>query len=251
MAGLKIAFVPGVTPGKWLDRWRDRYPERPLEASVYEGGDPLGLIASGDADLVFVRFPDGTSPASAATHVIPLYEELPVVCAPKDHDVELYDDAVPLDDLSGANFLDLDDYAQAGGAKMALEVVGTGAGLLVLPMSLARLYHRKDVVYRVLEGAPSTRIGLAWARPQGDDPENPEIEEFIGIVRGRAANSSRQPSVQERQQTDAAAARKKRQGSDPKAGQRSQKPGARGAAQGSRGKPGKPGKSGGSKRGKR
>ncbi|GAA3697216.1 LysR substrate-binding domain-containing protein [Arthrobacter ginkgonis] len=247
MARLKIAFVPGVTPGKWLDRWRDRYPERPLEASVYEGEDPLGLIASGDADMVFVRFPDGASPANAATHVIPLYEELPVVCAPKEHDVELYDDAVPLADLADASFLDLADYAEAGGAKMALEVVGAGAGLLVVPMSVARLYQRKDVVYRVLEGAPSTRIGLAWARPQGDDPENPEIEEFIGIVRGRAANSSRQPSVQERQQVDAAAARKKRQASDAKTSQKSQKPGAKG----SRGKPGKPGKSGGAKRGKR
>ena len=224
---------------------------------MYDGEDPLGLIASGGADMVFVRFPEGASPADAATHVIPLYEELPVVCAPREHDVELYDDAVPLEELAGASFLDLADYAQAGGAKMALEVVGAGAGLLVLPMSVARLYHRKDVVYRVLEGAPSTRIGLAWARPQGDDPENPEIEEFIGIVRGRAANSSRQPSVQERQQMDAAAARKKRQASDAKAGQRaqagqnSQKPGAKGVAKGSRGKPGKPGKSGGAKRGKR
>ena len=122
-------------------------------------------------------------------------------------------------------------------------------------MSVARLYQRKDVVYRVLEGGAEHphRPGVGQAAG-GQDPENPEIEEFIGIVRGRAANSSRQPSVQERQQTDAVAARKKRQASDAKtgqksqSGQKSQKPGAKGSAEGSRGKPGKPG---GAKRGKR
>ncbi|MEE1621450.1 substrate-binding domain-containing protein [Zafaria sp. J156] len=214
MPGLRIAFVPGVTPGKWLDRWRDRYPDAPVEARLLESGDPLEVLEGGGAELVFLRFPDGQSPAGAALHVIPLYEELPVVCAPKEHDVELYDDEVPASELAGFTVLDLDDYPpEIGGVRMALEVVGSGAGVVVLPLSVARQYQRKDVVHRVLAGAPTTRIGLAWRRPQGDDPEDPLIEEFVGIVRGRGANSSRQPSVQERQQAEAAKAQKRRQSS--------------------------------------
>ena len=81
---------------------------------------------------------------------------------------------------------------------------------------MARLHHRKDVVYRILTGVPETSIGVAWKRPQGDDPDDLVIEEFVGIVRGRGENSSRQPSVQERQQEAAVKARKKRQGGDAK-----------------------------------
>jgi hypothetical protein len=262
VSGLKIAYVPGVTPGKWLDRWQERYPDAPVQAALHDAGDPLPLLVDGRADLVFVRFPDGQSPADTTTHVVPLYEELPVVCAPRDHEVELYDDDVPLSELAGEAFLDLADYPNdVGGTAMAMEVVGTGAGLLVVPMSVARLYQRKDVVSRRLLGAPSTRIGLAWSRPQGDDPENPLIEEFVGIVRGRAANSSRQPSVQERQQQEAAKALKKRQSGGAKSsggaakGAKSAggpKGGTRSSGRGGRpGKSGEAGKPGGSGRGKR
>ena len=49
-----------------------------------------------------------------------------------------------------------------GGAQMGIEVVASGAGLMILPMSVARLYNRKDVVYRTVTGQPETQIGLAW-----------------------------------------------------------------------------------------
>lgn len=272
--GLRVAYVPGVTPGKWLDRWNERLSV-PLEAVLHDGGDPLALLGDGSADLVFVRFPEDESPAGPALHCIPLYTELPVVCAPKEHIVEAYEDEVPYAEIADETFLDPADYpAAAGGARMALEVVGTGAGLLVLPMSVARLYHRKDVVHRVLTGAPEslggpTRIGLAWPRPDIKDPAleaalaDPDsdeakraalIEEFVGIVRGRKATSSRQPSVREREQAEAAKAQKRRQGAD-KAGAaaRGQKQGGKASPKGGRGGTGGRGapKRGGPKRGKR
>lgn len=213
MAELRIAYVPGVTPDKWLDRWRERQPDVPVLAHRYdEGDDPRALLAAGTADVVFLRFAEGTKPADANTHVIPLYEELPVVCAPRDHGVELYDDEVPLAELAAETWLDPADYPPAvGGVAMALEVVGSGAGLLLVPMSVGRLHRRKDVVQKVVSGAPSTRIGIAWLKPAGDDPEDVRIQEFIGIVRGRGANSSRQPSVREREQREAAQAQRQRQ----------------------------------------
>ena len=54
----------------------------------------------------------------------------------------------------------------------------------------ARLYNRKDVVYRTVTDQPETQIGIAWLADRTDTA----IEEFIGIVRGRTARtSSRQP----------------------------------------------------------
>ena len=60
-------------------------------------------------------------------------------------------------------------------------------GVLIMPMSLARLHHRKDVVQVPVTGVPTTKVGLVWPQDADDD----RIETFIGVVRGRSANSSR------------------------------------------------------------
>ncbi|ASN37596.1 MAG: LysR substrate-binding domain-containing protein [Paeniglutamicibacter terrestris] len=212
MTGLKIAYVPGVTPGKWLTRWNERYPQNPLQALRYDGEGILQRLGAGDSDLVFVRFATGTSPKTPTIHVIPLYDETQVVCGAKDSDIELYDEPLPYSAIESENFLDLADYPESvGGTAMAMEVCSSGAALLVLPLSVARLHSRKDVVHKELSEVPSTSIGIAWLAPEGDDPTNPVFEEFIGVVRGRGENSSRQASVAQRQQEQAVEARKKRQ----------------------------------------
>lgn len=212
MVGLKIAYVPGVTPGKWLTRWNERYPQNPLTALRYDGEEILGRLGSQESDAVFVRFKTGESPKTPKIHVIPLYDEEHVVCGAKDSDLELVDEPVALADLADQSFLDLADYPEeSGGAAMAMEVCGSGAGLLVLPLSVARLHHRKDVIHKELSDVPTTSIGIAWLAPLGDDPDDPVISEFVGVVRGRGENSSRQASVAQKQQDEAAVARKRRQ----------------------------------------
>ena len=59
--------------------------------------------------------------------------------------------------------------------------------MLIVPQSLARLHHRKDVTYRPIADAPTCSVALAV--PEG--PQSALIEEFIGIVRGRKPGSSR------------------------------------------------------------
>lgn len=69
----------------------------------------------------------------------------------------------------------------------AVELVAAGAGLLVVPQSLARLHHRKDLTYREVTDAPRSSVGLVWPRFEA----HVMIEEMIGIVRGRTVNSTR------------------------------------------------------------
>jgi DNA-binding transcriptional LysR family regulator len=69
----------------------------------------------------------------------------------------------------------------------AVASVAAGAGIVIVPMSLARLHHRKDVVHVRVSGVPTTPVGLAWRRDDDDE----RIETFIGVVRGRTANSTR------------------------------------------------------------
>lgn len=235
LPALSVAIVPGVTPGKWIRRWEERVPDVPLTVFTCEEAEQAAVLWDGRADLSFVRLPVDREGLS----IIPLYTEVPVVVAPKDHDIELYDDDVPLAELAGQNFL---EPVEMGGAKTGVEVVASGAGLMILPMSVARLYNRKDVVYKPLSGAPETQIGVAWIT----EKTNETIEEFIGIVRGRTANSSRQPSAQQDAgQKDAKAGRKAAGGSGVSGGKAGQAKGSQpaGKAKGSSGK-GSSGKSG-------
>jgi hypothetical protein len=72
-----------------------------------------------------------------------------------------------------------------------------GTGLLVVPQSLARLHHRKDLTYRPLTDAPESQVALTW--PDGEPSEL--MEQFIGIVRGRTVNSTRGPAPTEKPAT--------------------------------------------------
>lgn len=170
-----IAAVPGVTLTKWTRAWQDRRPDVPLEVIRTSAEQQVDVLRDGTADLSFVRLPivdEGLS-------VIPLYAEAPVVVVPKDHPIALFD-SVTLADLAGENRL--------GGAwEEAIELVAANVGVVVVPQSIARLHSRKDVVARPVTDAPETRIAVAWLKADTTDL----IEEFVGIVRGRTAASSR------------------------------------------------------------
>lgn len=180
---LIVAFVPGVTPGKWERTWRERRPRGRLEMRPLTQDAALASLADGSAHMAFVR--DIT--ADDERHAIPLYREAPVVVAPKGSLVAGVG-ALSLDDLSG-----LDDVTvlpvdlQGGTGAEAVELVAAGVGVAVMPQSVARAHSRKDVVARPLSGAPDTGVALVW--PTRD--AHPLCDEFIGIVRGRTANSSR------------------------------------------------------------
>ncbi|MFJ4028812.1 LysR family transcriptional regulator substrate-binding protein [Paenarthrobacter sp. NPDC089989] len=182
---LRFAYVAGVTPGKWIRRWEERMPDVPLHAFMSDDESQLSVLRDGSADLSFVRLPVDRE----GLHVIPLYEEQQAVVAPKGHEISVFEE-VAFEDVSEENFLDV---AGMGGPDMALQVVASGAGLVIMPMPVARHLNNKQTVSRRLSGVPGTQIGLAWLA--GND--SPVIEEFIGIVRGRTAQSSRQPSAQQ------------------------------------------------------
>ncbi|MEU8798586.1 LysR family substrate-binding domain-containing protein [Spirillospora sp. NPDC048819] len=191
----RLAYVPGVTPGKWARVWAERVREVPLRLLQMPAAEVVPLLRNGGVDAAFVRLPVDRE----ALHVIPLYLETTVVVVPKDHavaaaeEVELADLAdedvfEPLDEV-----LTWDDrpgqpaFTRPESTATAIELVASGAGVLLLPQSLARLHHRKDLTYRTVTDAPQSQIGLAWLEAVTTDL----MEELIGIVRGRTPNSSR------------------------------------------------------------
>jgi DNA-binding transcriptional LysR family regulator len=199
-ARFRVGFVPGVTPDKWARAWADRMPRRPLDLLPLQDRDGVALLRDGDLAMCFVRLPvDRTG-----LHLIPLYDEQPVVVVSREHPVAAYDE-IDVADLADEHLLqDPDDVpgwrdvaaeVREGTRfpvppmtlRQAVESVAADAGILVVPMSLARLHHRKDVTHVRVTGLPATQVGLAWLQDAVDD----RIDTFIGVVRGRTANSSR------------------------------------------------------------
>ncbi|MDV7086135.1 LysR family substrate-binding domain-containing protein [Rhodococcus sp. IEGM 248] len=235
----RLAYVPGVTPTKWVRIWNERLPDVPLTLVPVAAADAPDQLRGGGADAGLVRLPIDRTGLSA----IPLYTEIPVVVAPKDHVVaavdevsiaDLADEIVlhPLDDVLVWDSLPgLPAQDRPATTADAIELVAAGIGLLVVPQSLARLHHRKDLVYRTVSDGPESRIALSWP----EDETTELVEEFIGIVRGRTVNSSRgrtpTPAQPKKKRPAAAAARQK-----PAPGARTSRSGS-GAKGGKKGKP--------------
>ena len=176
--GLRIGCVPGVTVTKWTRIWAERFPRIRLEVTDLEASEARRALDDDLIDMCFVRLPIRDD----RLHVIPLYEEVPVVLVAKDHPASLFDN-VSLADLREENLLDPTDTVDA------IDLVAGGAGVIIVPHSIARTHSRRDLVYRPVSDGTPTRIALAW---RVDNPSE-LIEEFIGIVRGRTLNSSRTP----------------------------------------------------------
>jgi len=174
-----VAFVIGVTPTKWARVWNERMPQLPLELRPCTADEAIAALRDGSVNAAFLRSaPDDEQPSGLQQ--IRLYEELPVVVVPKDHDAAALDSFTP-EDLADLVIL---DYAEET-AHDTVELVATNVGVAVMPQSVARSTSRRDVVARPLVGGESTFVDLAWT------DQTAEVDEFIGIVRGRTANSSR------------------------------------------------------------
>lgn len=172
---LRVGFVPGVTLTKWTTIWRERYRSVPLEVVEVAQDDQRRALDDGEVDLCFVRQPIDTE----GLHLIPLYEEAPVVWVSKEHPIAAFDE-VTIADLADETVLTEADAA--GINQVAIEIA-----VLRVPMSIARTHSRRDLTYRPVTDADPTRIGLAW---RAENP-HPLTDEFIGVVRGRTTQSSR------------------------------------------------------------
>lgn len=242
----RLAYVPGVTPTKWVRIWNERLPDVPLTLIAVSAAEAFDVLRGGGADAGFVRLPVDRTDLSA----IPLYTETTVVVVPKDHVVAAVD-AVSAEDLADDIVLhpldDTLDWERPPGRPAnerpattadAVELVAAGVGLLVVPQSLARLHHRKDLTYRPVTDAPESRVALSW--PQ--DATTDMVEDFIGIVRGRTVNSSRgrtpPPAQQKRKRPDTGGSARQKPaagkptGKSPRSGSGRPKGGRRGKPRG-------------------
>jgi DNA-binding transcriptional LysR family regulator len=175
--------------------WQERVPDVPLDLVQVPAAEAADLLRDGGADAAFLRLPTDRT----GLHAIPLYTETTVVVIPKDHLLTAADEVSPADVRDGVVLHPEDDtldWANPPGqpalerpatTKDAIELVAAGVGLVIVPQSLARLHHRRDLTYRPITGTPESRVALSWLEDETSDL----MEQLIGIVRGRTLNSTR------------------------------------------------------------
>lgn len=231
---LRIGFAPGVMPGKWFGRWHERYGQIHPLAEV-----PLAeksALAALDAFATMVLLRPEHEPDSADKdryHRIELYHEKQVVVMPADHVLTVLDE-VPVAELAEEFMLQephsAPEWAEVSAAyrasnpqklpqmrhtKDAIELVAAGLGLLIVPLSVARLYHRKDLTHRLVPDAAETSVALVWKRQFREEADEAIIQDFVGICRGRTAASergtdSKQQALEKKRKEKEEAQRKRR-----------------------------------------
>lgn len=192
----RLAVVPGVNPAKWLRVWDQRLPDHPLVLTHVTAAQAPAALRDAGADAALLRLPVDRTVLSA----IPLYTETTVVVVPTDHLLAAADEVTAADLADDVLLVPDDDVlawsdppgrpwvaAAPATTSAAVELVAAGAGVLVVPQSLARLHHRRDLTYRTVTDAPTSSVALAWPTDRAGDL----VEELVGIVRGRTVNSSR------------------------------------------------------------
>lgn len=190
---LRIGFVTGATPDKWARHWRDRRRE-PLELVPVTEADQLDGVRDGRLDMALVRLPVDRD----ELHCVRLYEEVQVAVASRDHVLAAADEEVTTADLVDEQLVRPHASGWTPTAEQlewppmtereAIETVAAGTGIVVVPMAVARLHQRKDVVTRVVSDLEPTTIALVWRTDRDDDV----TQAFVGVTKGRTANTSRQ-----------------------------------------------------------
>ena len=139
--------------------------------------DQVDGVRDGSLDMAIVRLPvdrDGL-------HCVRLYDEVQVAVASREHLLAAADEEVTTDDLVDEQLVRPHSSGWRPSAEQldwpamteqeAIETVAAGTGIVILPMSVARLHQRKDVVTRVVSDLDPTTIALVW-KVERDDEED-------------------------------------------------------------------------------
>lgn len=222
-----VGYVPGVMPGKWFRRWEDRRHKPALSQYPVRADSWQEALTNGEIKACFVRLEwEDQDPSLVEVRqdfrAVALYEELQVAVLDQDHILTVAE-TLTTNELTAES--EPQKKPATDEAEMAIELTAAGVGPVILPMSVARLHHRKDVTYRELTDAPTIPVVLVWPQDLSEEDEA-AVQQFVGIVRGRSANSGRDtPPSREPE----AKAKKQPQKQQPKAQQRRGGKGPKGA----------------------
>ncbi|WNV86891.1 LysR substrate-binding domain-containing protein [Umezawaea sp. Da 62-37] len=172
--GLTIGFSPGLIITPVVRRMRETRPALRVDVVRTSWTDQIQSLRDGRIDASFAHRPfddDGLT-------VIDLFAEPRFAALPADHALAASENLL-LADLAGEVLLqpvaavpewtgvtappvppDDDGTAHSPNVEVKLELVAAGRGVVVMPASTTRYYHRPDIAYVRVADLPDTRVCL-------------------------------------------------------------------------------------------
>lgn len=168
---LRVASLRTISTDKWEKRWRQQQPHIALTVERVEDWPDarkpvLESLRAGALDAALIRLSPGESPEtlmSAPLHCVTVYDENQAVLLSKEHPLATETEI-------DASFLDEFELRPA-----------------LLPAPVARDARQQDLVAIPVTGLEPTSVALVWLVERDAD----DIQQFVGIVRGRTNRSSR------------------------------------------------------------
>ena len=197
---LTVAFMPGITLTPATLAFTERHPGVDVRLLRTTWADQVEVLLDGRADVGVVRLPIDPH----GLQVQPLFHEPRVVMVPAGH--RLADRAsLTVRDLAAEHLLqDPDavpewrdvalelrsgrrpDVPAIHQVEEKLELVASGAGICVLPLSTATFYTRPDVIPVPVDGLGPNEVALAWAASR----RSPLVHDFAEAAAATLGHSA-------------------------------------------------------------
>lgn len=186
---LTIGFMPGITVTPATAVFTARHPDVNVRLLRTSWDDQVQVLLDGRADVGVVRLPI----EQHGLEMRPLFQEPRVVMLPAGH--RLADKAsVTVGDLAAEHLLQDPDAVpewrdvalESRGDRRPevppihqveekLELVASGAGICVIPLSTAGFYTRPDVIALPVEDIGPNKVALAWVASR----RSPLVHDFV------------------------------------------------------------------------
>jgi DNA-binding transcriptional LysR family regulator len=178
-----VGFMPGLIVTGPVRALRERHPELAVEVVRTAWHTQVSMVHDGQLDVSYVRLPVD----QRGLRVRPVHTEQRVAVVRTDHPLA-GKESVDIGDLTGEHLLQasaaVPEWPGSAESKpplmveVKLELVASGSGVVILPLSTATFYTRPDVTYVPITDIGPSQICVAWDAARHD----PIIDEFADLA---------------------------------------------------------------------
>ncbi|APA98700.1 LysR family transcriptional regulator [Nocardia seriolae] len=169
---LVVAFSAGLYVSEVIREFARRHPGVETDVVPARWWEREAPLRDGRAQIGYLRKPFDESGLST----IPVGHEPRVVCMPATHPLAARSE-LTLADLDGEPMLDIRNRRTLS-LEEKFELIASGHGLILAPLSAARAYVRPDLVHRPVADAPGVETCLVIATGHRDKL----VREFLDLA---------------------------------------------------------------------
>ncbi|WP_369373194.1 LysR family transcriptional regulator [Streptomyces sp. cg36] len=170
---LVVGFSPGLHVSDAIRAFTASHPDVQIDVFPLRWWERDAPLRDGRADVAYLRRPF----EDAGLHTVPIGHENKVVCLPVTHRLAGRR-TLTTADLDGERLVD-SGKRRASSLEAKFELIASGQGISLVPVSVADTYSRPDLVYLTVTDAPPVETCLAVPRPS---PADDLVPAFLSVA---------------------------------------------------------------------